>query len=125
MKKKREKIVEIKLSSTGPAPARPCPTPNTGPNGASPSFADAEGQTPDPPETVTHWQWHYPWDLVTPMALNSRGEQIYYRTKSDQDRMPVCQWAWRMERAVDHHMALRERDGWHPFLMAAAIERIQ
>ena len=40
--KKREKIVEIKLSSTGP----------TGPNGASPSFADAEGQTPDPPETV-------------------------------------------------------------------------
>jgi hypothetical protein len=37
------------------------------------------------------------------MALNSRGEQIYYRVESDQDR-------WRMERAVDHHMAVRERD---------------
>ncbi len=29
--------------------------PNTG---ASPSFADEEGQAPDPPETVTHWQRH-------------------------------------------------------------------
>ncbi len=60
------------------------------------------------PETVTHWQRHYPWNLVTPMALNSRGEQIYYRFESDQDRM----WAWRMNRAVDHHRAraVRERD---------------
>jgi hypothetical protein len=40
------------------------------------------------------------------MALNSRGEQIYYRVESDQD----CMCAWRMERAVDHHMAVRERD---------------
>jgi hypothetical protein len=80
--------------------------PNAGPDGASPSVADEEGQAPDPPETVTHWQRHYPWDFVTPMALNSRGEQIYYRVDSDQDRM----WAWRMERAVDHHMAVRERD---------------
>ena len=80
--------------------------PYTGPDGASPSVADEECQAPDPPETVTHWQRHYPWDFVTPMALNSRGEQIYYRVESDQDRM----WAWRMERAVDHHMAVRERD---------------
>ena len=29
-----------------------------------------------------------------------------YRVESDQDRM----WAWRMDRAVDHHMAVRERD---------------
>jgi hypothetical protein len=28
--------------------------PNTGPDGASPSFADEEGQAPDPPETMTH-----------------------------------------------------------------------
>ncbi len=83
------------LSSTGPAPALPCPTPNTGPKGASPSCADTEGQTTDPTETVTHWQRHYPWDFVTPMALNSRGEQIYYRVESDQDHM--CQWAWRMD----------------------------
>ena len=80
--------------------------PNAGPDGASLSVADEEGQAPDPPETVTHWQRHYPWDFVTPMALNSRGEQIYYRVESDQD----CMWAWRMERAVDHHMAVRERD---------------
>ena len=57
-------------------------------------------------ETVAHWQRHYPWNFVTPMALNSRGEQIYYRVESDQD----CMWAWRMDRAVDHHMAVRERD---------------
>ena len=80
--------------------------PYTGPDGASPSVADEEGQASDPPETVTHWQRHYPWNFVTPMALNSRGEQIYYRVESDQDRM----WAWRMDRAVDHHMAVRERD---------------
>jgi hypothetical protein len=55
---------------------------------------------------MMHWQRHYPCDFVTPMALNSRGEQIYYRVDSDQDRM----WVWRMERAVDHHMAVRERD---------------
>jgi hypothetical protein len=39
-------------------------------------------------------------------SVNSRCEQIYYRVESDQDRM----WAWRMEKAVDHHMAVRERD---------------
>ena len=70
------------------------------------SFCNGEDQAPDPPATVTHWQRHYPWNFVTPMALNSRGEQIYYRVESDQDRM----WAWRMDRAVDHHMAVRERD---------------
>jgi hypothetical protein len=55
---------------------------------------------------VTHWQEHFPWQFVTPQALNSSGEQIFYRVESDQDRM----WAWRLERAVDHHRAVRERD---------------
>jgi hypothetical protein len=47
--------------------------PSTGTEGAS-SLADEEGQAPDLPETVAHGLRHYPWDFVTPMALNSRGE---------------------------------------------------
>ena len=58
------------------------------------------------PETVTHWQKHFPWQFVTPQALNSRGEQIFYHVESDQDRM----WAWRLERAVGNHRTVRERD---------------
>ncbi len=69
----------------------------------SQTITDEKGQAPDPPATVTHWQRHDPWDIVTLMALNSRGEQIYYRVESHQDR-------WRMERAVDHHMAVRGHD---------------
>jgi hypothetical protein len=56
---------------------------------------------------VTHGQRHYPWDFVTPVALNSRGEQIYHRFESDQDLSRM--WEWKMERAVDQHMAVRER----------------
>ena len=78
------------------APPSPCPS----------TAADEGGQAPLSPETVTHWQEHFPWQFVTPQALNSRGEQIFYRVESDQDRM----WAWRLERAVDHHRAVRERD---------------
>jgi hypothetical protein len=72
--------------------------PNSGPDGASPSFADEEGQAPD---------------LAAALPLGFRdadGSQLPRRAdlllESDQDRM----WAWRMERAVDHHMAVRERD---------------
>ena len=70
----------------------------------SPYAAEEVGDSePTMPETVTHWQEHFPWQYVTPQALNSRGEQIFYHVDSDQDRM----WAWRLERAVDHHRAVR------------------
>ncbi len=68
--------------------------------------APPSGQAPLSPETVTHWQEHFPWQFVTQQALNSRGEQIFYCVESHQDRM----WAWRLERAVNHHRAVRERD---------------
>ncbi len=72
-----------------------------------PSAAEEVGDSePSMPETVTHWQEHFPWQYVTPQALNSRGEQIFYCVDSYQDRM----WAWRLERAVDHHRAVREQD---------------
>jgi hypothetical protein len=75
--------------------AQQVPTP---PPSAAEEVVDSE---PTMPETVTHWQEHFPWQYVTPQALNSRGEQIFYRVDSDQDRM----WAWRLERAVDHTWA--------------------
>jgi hypothetical protein len=43
---------------------------------------------------------------VTPQALNARGEQIFYHVDNEQDR----KWAWRLERAVEHYRAVRERD---------------
>ena len=54
----------------------------------------------------TRWQEHFPWPFVTPQALNARGEQIFYHVDNEQDR----KWAWRLERAVEHHRAVRERD---------------
>ena len=66
---------------------------------------------PGPPAAVcgrkrTHWEKHYPWRFVTPRALNTRGERIFYRVDDDQDR----KWAWRLERALDHHRAVHEGD---------------
>ena len=84
--------------SEGASPSPPSPGPS--------SAADEEGRDSDPPETVTHWQRHYPYNWATPMALDSRGEKIYYRVESDNDRM----WAWRLMRAVDHHRDVREQD---------------
>ena len=78
----------------------------TSPSSPCPSTAEEECREPTSPETETHWQKHFPWQFVTPQALNSRGERIFYSVESDQDRM----WAWRLERAVDHHRAVRERD---------------
>ena len=56
----------------------------------------------------------YPWDQFSwneiKLIENSWNKLKKKRENSDQDRMPVCQWAWRMERAVDHHMAVRERE---------------
>jgi hypothetical protein len=53
-----------------------------------PSAAEEVGDSePSIPENVAHWQRHDPWNFVMPMALNSRGEQIYYRVESDQDRI--------------------------------------
>ncbi len=72
------------------------------------SSAEEEGQDPFMPMTVTKWPEHSPWQYVTPQALNSRGEQIFYCVESDQYRM-IRMWAWRLERAVDHR-AVRERD---------------
>ncbi len=48
---------------------------------------------------------------MTLQALNSRGEQIFYRVEIDQNRMWAC-WRGpsRLERAVDHRRAVRERD---------------
>ena len=81
-----------------------------------PSYAEAPAEedteiSPEPGSPAacdrerTHWRTHYPWRFVTPRALNSRGEQIFYPVDNDQDRM----WAWRLERALDHHRAVHER----------------
>ena len=81
-----------------------------------PSYAEAPAEenaeiSPEPGSPAacgrkrTHWEKHYPWRFVTPRALNSRGEQIFYPVDNDQDRM----WAWRLERALDHHRAVHER----------------
>ena len=81
-----------------------------------PSYAEAPAEedteiSPEPGSPAacdrerTHWRTHYPWRFVTPRALNSRGEQIFYPVDNDQDRM----WVWRLERALDHHRAVHER----------------
>jgi hypothetical protein len=46
------------------------PVESASPSPPSPSITDEEGQAPDPLETVTHWQRHYPGEFVTPMALS-------------------------------------------------------
>ena len=44
---------------------------------------------------------------IRPQALIARGERICtYRVNDDQARI----WAWGLERAVEHHRAVRERD---------------
>jgi hypothetical protein len=35
----------------------------------------------------TRWQEHFPWQFVSPQALNSRGEPIFYRVDDDQDQL--------------------------------------
>jgi len=73
---------------------------------------DSEVSLEFPPPSVgggrkrTRWQEHFPWRFVSPQALNASGEPIFYRVDDDRDR----KWAWRLERAVDHHIAVRERD---------------
>jgi hypothetical protein len=83
--------------------------------GAPPSPLPAEDEeegSPKPPSaggrkrTRSRWQVHFPWRFVSPQALNASGDQIVYRVDDDRDR----KWAWRLERAVDHHSAVRERD---------------
>ena len=73
---------------------------------------DGEEGSPKPPSsdgrkrTRSRWQVHFPWRFVSPQALNASGDQIVYLVDDDRDR----KWAWRLERAVDHHSTVRERD---------------
>ena len=104
--------------SSSPIPARASSSASESPEaegGAPPSPLPAEDEeegSPEPPSaggrkrTRSRWQVHFPWRFVSPQALNASGDQIVYRVDDDRDR----KWAWRLERAVDHHSAVRERD---------------
>ena len=71
----------------------------------SPQAGPAASGPPAGDRKRTHWEKHYPWRFVSPRALNTRGEQIFYPVDDDQDR----KWAWRLERALDHHRSVHER----------------